>query len=387
MQPKSAENMGEAVMSQTSAQATHNLLAFRGMASLCIVLGHLLFIPHYSLGFASYEDWGQVAKLIFFRFIAVDGFFALSGCVLCLHYWDAFTHETPAKAFDRFYLRRLARIYPMHLVAMSMVAAYALLGVPHPISSGLEDKIFSHWQWTGLLNLLLMNGWGIVPVASWNEPSWTLSVLFMLYVIFPNLVLGMRRLPQSVPVFFAIIFLFLGGYTALRLWVGLGSQSDGAGALARGVAMFVCGMALARLHQLHWRQNWNWDRIAAVSCAALLVLIAAWWEMGQFDLWPMHLCVLVLLFCALRAQGRFAHLVANRISCGVGRMSFSLYILHYPVMMGLTYLFGEMLPVLAMQGSVGLVAAYVLSVASVLGLAYLGWRYLEMPLNRLMKRV
>ena len=369
------------------SQSERNQMAFRGMASLAIVLGHLLFIPHYDMGFAAYDDWGQMAKLVFFRFIAVDGFFMLSGCVLALHYWDAFTRETPAKQFDRFYLKRVQRVYPMHLVGMAIVAIYAMVGIAHPIASGLQDKIFHHWEWTGLLNLLLMQGWGIVPVASWNEPSWTLSVLFMLYLLFPNLVLGLKRLPQTAPVFLSFMIIMLTGYTALRMAIGLGSASDGAGALVRGVAMFSVGVGIARLHQLRWKQEWNWDRIAAAACALILGLMVAWWETLQFDLWPMHALLGVLVLCTLRAEGRFARAVANRFTVWLGSISFSLYILHYPIMMGLKALAGEALSQLASHGTGGLVAAYMVAVFMVLALAHLGWRLIERPLSRLVKRV
>lgn len=378
-----------------TTQPERNQLAFRGIASLAIVVGHLLFIPHYNLGFAGYADWGYAAKLIFFRFIAVDGFFMLSGCVLCLHYWEHFTRATPAKAFDRFYLKRLARVYPMHLVGMAMVGIYTLAGVAHPIASGLQDGIFRHWEWTGLLNLLLMQGWGIVPVAAWNEPSWTLSVLFMLYLLFPNLVLGLKRLPQTPSVYLLLFAALLGGYTALRLGVGLGSASDGAGALVRGVAMFGVGVAIARLHMLYMpvmsRLRGNdsgrgWDRVAAIACLALLGLMVAWWEIGQFDLWPMHLVLAVLVLCTLRAEGRFSRAVANRVTMWLGTISFSVYILHYPIMMGLKQVAGGALAMVAAQGPVGLVAAYAISIAAVLGLAHLGWRYVEVPLGRVVGR-
>ena len=367
--------------------ANANQLAFRGLASLAIVLGHMLYIQIYHLGFASYEHWGWFGRLILFRFLAVDGFFMLSGCLLTLSYWDRFTQATKGKEIDWFYLKRIARIYPMHLFGMSIIAIYALVGIPHPIASGLQDVIFEHWQWTGALNLLLMHGWGIVPVAAWNEPSWTLSILFMLYVIFPNLVLTLKRLPAKAGWYVGLMALLLLAYYCQRIYLPLGSASDGAGALIRGVVMFTVGILIARLQMLEWMKSLNWNGLMLGSIIGLVAVVALWWLWFQFDVWPMQLCIIVLMFSLFRAEGCVSKAFANPITRWLGMISFSLYILHYPIIMGLTYVVADEFAALAAQGMGGLILAYVLAIGAVLGGAYAGYKLVEQPTNRLTKRL
>ena len=371
--------------------ANRNQLAFRGVAALSIVLGHLLFIPIYDLGFADHSHWGWLAYLIFFRFLAVDGFFMLSGCLLALHYWDHFTPDISSRQIDRFYLKRLARIYPLHLFATALIGLYALLNIPHPISSGLQVVIFEHWLLTGLLNLLLMQGWGIVPVASWNEPAWTLSILFLLYVLFPNLVLIARRIRQlggagsQAVAAWAPLWLIAGllvGYYVLRQWVDFGSNSDGAGAIVRGLVMFICGMALARLQQANWQAQRPWDRLFALSLLGFIALVALWWRFGPFDMFGFHLLLPVLVLGVMRADGRTARLFANPLTCWLGTMSYSLYLLHYPVMMLMDHLGAAYFEKLAGAGSFGLIAAYALAIGLVIGLCWLGYKLVERPLSR-----
>ncbi len=362
-------------------------MALRGYAALAIVLGHLLYLPHYHLGFANHTDWGWIGQLILFRFLAVDVFFMLSGCVLALGYWQRFDRAMPAKSIDTFIARRLLRIYPLHLLATLWVGAYAWAGIAHPISSGQQDVIFNHWQWTGAINAMLMNGWGMVPVSSWNEPSWTLSILFLLYILFPNLVIILKKLPQNKRSSLLIIMVLLGGYTLLRHLVPLGSHSDGMGAIIRGVVMFMTGMQLARLYQMKAGATIRWDRTLFWTLAAMLALMAAWWQIGPFDMWPLHALIALLIFSLLHADGCVARCFANPVAVWLGTVSFSLYILHYPLLMGLNALAADELAQLAGQGNAGLVAAYALVLGAVLLVASIGHALIEERLGRWLNRL
>ena len=48
-----------------------------------------------------------------------------------------------------------------------------------------------------------------------------------------------------------------------------------------------------------------------LSAALLLALIAAWWQFGPFDLWPMHAAIAFMVFAALRAEGP----ISRAVSC------------------------------------------------------------------------
>lgn len=357
-----------------------NQRAFRGLSALALVIGHMLIAPVYDMGFASPDHVPWLSQLLLFYFLVVEGFLLLSGCLLTLSYWDHFTKETPAREMDRFYVRRLARIYPLHLFATALIGLFALLGVAHPVSSGLERAIFAQWEWTGLLNLLLMQGWGIFPVASWNEPAWTLSILFLLYVMFPNLVMGMRRLPQS-PVLYALAAPgVLIGYTIFRQVVDVGGHSDGAGGIARGLVFFICGMCLARIHQLGWAAGRNWDCLFGLSLLALPVCIFLWYQLGPFDLLPMHLILAFMMLCLLRADGCISRLFSNRVSLWLGTISFALYLLHYPLSLLVTHFMGDWLAGLPLP------VAYGLGIGVLIGGSALGYYAVERPMARVTKR-
>ncbi|MEV7595572.1 acyltransferase [Streptomyces sp. NPDC089922] len=109
-------------------------------------------------------------------YLGVSFFFVLSGFVLA---WAAKPGE-PVTAFLR---RRLLKIYPNHLV----VFAAAMLLFAGSAVTGVAD-----W----LPNLLLIHTWWPQPTVnlSVNPPSWSLGSELLFYMLFPALIVPIRRL-------------------------------------------------------------------------------------------------------------------------------------------------------------------------------------------------
>lgn len=313
-------------------QSRDQFASLRGLLVLWIVVGHVLlaerFAGIYDAGFASHTDFGRLGDLIALRFIAVDLFFMLSGMVLALFYHNRFSMTSKGRDIDKFYLKRLKRIYPMHIAMMAIIGIFALTGVPHPITSGNEDVIFRHWQATGIVNLLLMNGWGIMPIASWNEPSWSLSITFLIYVLFPNLLLLMKRLSAKAVVYASLIALLVITYALQREYFPLGSQSDGAGAIIRGLVFASMGVA-AGLYAA--TQNLDFfTRHGARINLVFLLLIVGWTYGYQFPLTVLHFAYAPLLLALCAGGYRW---VPEKLAAWLGSRSFALFMSHYPALL------------------------------------------------------
>lgn len=301
--------------------------AIRGIVSVWIALAHLLFNPVYHAGFADYRDLGWAALPLRFDYVGVDFFFLLSGCLLTLNYRTLFEDPaTGSKQIDRFYLQRLARIYPLHLVMLAFIFVTACLGVDWPKTAGHWAWLWDHRGITLAANLALVHAWGILPAAAWNEPAWTISIFALLYVLFPNLIFLTRRLPDRAC--WPIIGLLIGGYALQRQLYPTGGQSDGMGAIIRGLCFFTTGLCIARLHQAKWRTDWPWTRIfylLLLLSAAMLVL----WANHPFEMGWFHALYPLFLLASLRATVPWLQRAPFHWA---GSRSYTLYMVHYPVM-------------------------------------------------------
>ena len=94
------------------------LTSLRGIAALAVVLQHFSataqpLTPHW------------IPSLVPHGYMAVHFFFYLSGFIMCLTYLGAFQAEG-IRAFPSFLLKRVARIVPLNVFALTLLM---LLGV------------------------------------------------------------------------------------------------------------------------------------------------------------------------------------------------------------------------------------------------------------------
>lgn len=377
-------------MAHTAFKATSHqhlmLTGTRGIAALWVAFAHVTYRTAYNAGFGNHEHFGWLAHIIRFDYLAVDFFFVLSGCMLYLTYRNLFEGKTSSWVIDRFYLQRLARIYPMHLVGVALIGLWHLWGIPHPIFSGKQDFIMQHWPQTLAANAFLVHCWGIIPVASWNEPAWTVSAMAFVYVLFPNIVGGLKKLPDSDKcnlIALAVVFVL---YAVGRNNIPNLSHSDGTGALMRAFSFFLIGCLSARLYSLGWGKNWRWPRIFWLVFIASMGAMVAWFELYNFPIPLFHLIYPVFMLGLLYGHGQATRLLTNRVSQFLGHISYSLYILHYPVLLLIKYLWGDVFAEWAQTTPLSLLVLYPLVIALLILPAWATTRTIEIPAFRWAKR-
>ncbi|MCS0602697.1 acyltransferase [Streptomyces sp. LP11] len=156
----------------TAPRSLPSLTGLRWMAALLVFGLHV-----HNFGYFS----GTAARLVRWAFgsgaTGVSFFFVLSGFVLT---WSARPNDR-AVAFWR---RRVARIYPVHLVTLTaaLVMAYTLAHEPRPTVR------------QGLANLLMLHSWWRPWWQTLNPVSWSLACEAFFYAAFPLLFPLLRRL-------------------------------------------------------------------------------------------------------------------------------------------------------------------------------------------------
>lgn len=288
-----------------------------------LALGVVLF--HYQLQWA----WNAevVTGLLDRARLGVDIFFILSGLVLNHAYRKQISSgHVP---YIRFLIARVARIYPAHLAVLGFVVC--MVGVASAFGADFDTNFYNPAGFA--LTLFLLHAWGPEWVtAEWNGPSWSLSAEWFAYLAFPayaKIGLVLRHQPWvllalAAGLFFALDRLYLGLYadTVVHAEARLG--------VLRIIPEFLYGIALYRLGEQLAVSRLFASGFAILTTGLLLVLM----HVSADDRLVVAAAGPMLLALALLSKAGADAPLARPWMLAAGEASFSLYLVHMPLLIG-----------------------------------------------------
>ncbi len=358
--------------------------SLRGVAALAVVLHHLWLLG----AVQPIAPWQWRLLRYTPLTIIIEGrapvilFFVLSGFVLAHALMQA---PTP---YPIFIVRRIIRIYlPFAAAILLSAACYALLdpGEPRPFSAWFGGLWRGGHTFSALIGHLGMPGTrrdDLDPVV------WSLVHELRISALLPVLLWACRRrlgamLVASVAVQWLVLPFCLDPLTGepCRAWLSCRPfwGTGAAGSLlvsAYFVCFFVLGIAIAvqRERLRAWFRDPRCKGLAAVVSLALLSGVAGAGDLG-FGVGGALLIVLAL------ETGRLATALRRRPLPWLGRISYSLYLVHLPVFLASIYGVG---PGLQPHWRPALLPALP---ALALIAAWLFYRMVEIPAQRLGRRL
>jgi len=312
---------------------------FRGGLALLIAVYHTIWLSH--INSSDFLNNGQVL---------VDLFFVFSGFLMFLLYRGRL--NTPSQAFD-FIKRRIARIYPLHFVMLMVFVAFqAVRVVSHkigisvvepgeimPFTQGAPETLASFFA-----NLTLTQSMGFFDSLTFNPPAWTVSVEFYTYFVF----LGMMAFfPPKTRLHFAIIAVMIATlyYRLSQLKPNMDFHYDYG--FWRCLAGFYSGVLSAWLYRgLKAKTDMIASRLPfhvleVFTLVVLYVFIVNFTGRLQFLFAP--LAILFVLTFAI-GRGGISTFMSTKIMLYLGKISYSIYLVHVLISIGFTVFAERILP-------------------------------------------
>lgn len=309
-------------MPMTQTRELTDLTACRALFALWVFAYHV----NLQVGFAHWL--GPFAPVVEHGYLGVDGFFILSGLILTRV--DRDMPFTPA-GIARFWGKRLARIYPVHVAVIALLGALFVAGT----MAGITPREPARFGTYALIcHLLLVQGWGTLHHWAWNYPSWSISTEWAGYLLFPFLIAAYRNFYDaavaiSLPLCFTAIAAVANWHGGLNLTFG--------NSMLRFFPEFIGGMATSALVPFLADELPN--RAIALAGAALAFVFAA---SGHDAMTVLGLWLMLYGFAMQGDAERPASIGAIRQLRAMGVLSYAFYMSFAPAELVTAQLFRHM---------------------------------------------
>lgn len=296
----------------------------RAIAIILVVLSHIK-VPYFEGGF-----------------IGVDIFFVISGYLITSIIVSEIDNNT--FSFRKFYIRRIRRILPalIFVLAVTSIAAVIIL-FPNKLTDYAEAQFASLTSWSNYYLWRYFGGyWRNYVQAFPLTHTWSLSVEEQFYFLWPTILFAAYKF---IPKKFHKVIIFLGLAGLLVLSQSLVKYPEFAFYMipARAFELFF-GAVIAltfrqpvacRLGGIHFRSLLEWIGIGLILYSAVMYKANMPFP-GTNAFWPCLGAALIVLPKTGEA-GIFEKGLSSSPMVAVGKISYSLYLWHWPPIAFITY--------------------------------------------------
>jgi peptidoglycan/LPS O-acetylase OafA/YrhL len=301
-------------------------------------------------------------------------FFALSAFTLCLSMQSRSADETTP--IINYYLRRFFRIAPLFYLWMiiSYVRDGMIYHVWHPVEVVAKSFFF-------VFNFFPGGGNGFVLA------SWTIGVEMAFYVIFPLFFRIANNLGKAVALFLLTVLIRMVWFPiAVRTLPDLvESQKFYEISVLHHIPNFMVGIVAYHVYRLIDMEAARRQGIGYMLIALSLATFIGWFYGGiNLSSFGGPTTVQTTLFAVLLVGASISspRLLVNTFTRFMGKISYSVYLGHFPIIVLMTGIFARIyrhFHIVEIAYSLSLVSA----LAVVTPVAYLTYRFIEQPGNKL----
>ncbi|OOE14590.1 acyltransferase family protein [Fictibacillus arsenicus] len=285
------------------------LTSFRFFAALMVYLYHVGIGADYKTGY-----------------LGVSFFFILSGFILVYNYKEKLNEFDPIQ-LKKFYIARVAKIYPIHLFTF-------LLAVPYYFFIPLKHESFLY-IFQAITNIALIHSFIPFGNVSFNGVSWSLSDEMFFYLLFPFIIyygfklslVNSLKLIGATWIITLLLALYLPSESSFSQWFFY---------FFPGIRIieFLGGMFLGAIYlKVRRRFYKSFLLFSSLEVMSILFFITMVFISPQFT---QNLryglifipSILLIIFVFAFQRGFLSKLFSNKLFVYLGNISFSFYMVH-----------------------------------------------------------
>ena len=336
----------------------YSIELLRFFTSISVLLFHYkhFFFPFSTLSVLNYQNVEELLPYSFlldlfykYGFYGVQLFYCISGFV--------FSHIYLIKKEKKFFfINRFARLYPLHFVTLLLVALLQLINIE--VLGSYQGLIHFNDFYHFILQIFFISAWGFQEGHSFNGPIWSVSIELGIYFIFFLLIESIKKY-KKILLFFIICF-----FLVIRKITGSNNLFLECAQLFF-LGTFVYSLISSSIPKL------------LLSVFALILLPASF--LGNFKIF-LFCPALLLLFLSIEEY--LARLSLKNILKNLGSLTYSLYLLHFPLQILIILIFNILLIPSNIFISKYFFTGYFLILFV---LSFFSYKFVEYPLNKFIR--
>jgi peptidoglycan/LPS O-acetylase OafA/YrhL len=292
---------------------------FKVLTSLRFFAAMIIVVYHFkdALKMVKIESYTH----LFSKSVTVEFFFILSGFVLSYVYIESIKNNK--FKFSDFLIKRLARIYPIHLATLLF---FILLGIIYSIFNIAPMRPERYDPGAIISNILLVHAWGFEKRLSFNFPSWTVSAEWFSYLIFYPFILFVIKLREKISILSIIsiaIFALFWYISVPMLHRGLTHLTYDF-SIIRVLPEFIFGIVLYLIFVKFRIKKFFIKPLLILSL--LIFIVSAHFNLSDIFC-IISYCILIYSAAEITNQG-LTSILNNRVLIYLGNISYSIYLTH-----------------------------------------------------------
>ena len=280
---------------------------------LLVVVWHYqhFFYPFNSISqLKIFEYDSEFLKLFFKSQLGTHGvyiFFCISGIVFSANY----LHKVIS--FRTFFIRRFARLYPLHFLTLIFVAFIQIINLKY--IGNFEIYFYNDFKHF-FLNIFFISGWGFEDGHSFNAPIWSVSIEIIVYFVFFNLLAILSRKNFLIVITFIIFFIFI-------------KKTYFDNQILSAFVLFFSGVLLFKIY--------SEKKVLLLFFITFILL-----SLNLFGNYKIILTCVAICAFFLSINDIFSNLSLQKVSQSLGDLTYSSYLLHIPFQLILIFIINRL---------------------------------------------
>ena len=251
----------------------------------------------------------------------VDFFFVLSGFIISVKYYDTLVDF---KSLIKFQVKRFYRLYPLHFITLFVFLLIELSKFYFEKNTGIiaNNPSFSNNNFFAFINNIFLTQSFFVAHTTFNDPSWSISLEFYIYLLFALLLIFLKK---KIRILLFVIVIIIFGFLIFNR--GADETMDLANGLFAFIRASYCFLIGAVAYYFYKNYRSYFSFFSSYLIFTVLIFYIYYLNFLSKVFLPLIFAALIVSLC-INKKNILNYLFTTKLLIFLGKISYGIYMIH-----------------------------------------------------------